>query len=364
MKTILALIQKEFRQVRRDRAMLAVIFVMPVIQLFILGFAVNNDVVNLSMAVVDRKASETTRGLIEGFRTSGRFARIIPADRVQDARVLMDQQEVNLILVIPEAFTDAVAGASGRPAPLQIIVDGVESNTALVATGYARGIIRHFFLDRTGTAEPLLHEIALYNPELESAYGYVPGILAVLLTIITMLLTALGLVKEKEIGTLEQLNVTPIRPIQLIAGKILPFAILGGLSFTIAGTVAWFVYGLIMNGTVLTLAVMVLLYMGTTLSLGILASTLAATQQQAVFTTWFFLVVNILMSGFMFPIENMPDALQSITVVIPLKHFITAIREIMLKGASLSDLHREVTALGILSAVLFVLSVLKFRKTA
>lgn len=364
MKTVLALIQKEFRQVRRDRAMLAVIFVMPVIQLFVLGFAVNNDVVNLAMAVVDRDPSAASRGLIEAFATSGRFAEIRSMSRVRDARSLMDRQKINLILVIPESFSNAVAAGSIRRGSLQVIVDGVESNTALVASGYARGIINRYLRDTADISSPFLQDIALYNPELESTYGYVPGILAVLLTIITMLLTALGLVKEKEIGTLEQLNVTPIRPIQLIAGKVIPFAILGGLSFAIAGAVAWLVYGLIMNGTLLALATMVLLYMGTTLSLGILASTLASTQQQAIFTAWFFLVVNILMSGFMFPIANMPKVLQRVTIAIPLKHFMTAIREIMLKGATLSDLHREILALTILGVFLFGLSVMKFRKTA
>ncbi len=362
MRTILYIMQKEFRQVLRDRAMLSVIFIMPMIQLFVLGFAINNDVLNLGVAVVDYARTPESRHLTERFRSSGRFSPVFHVERPDMARAMMDRQQVNLILVIPRDFS--VELESGRIPAVQVIVDGVESNTALVASGYAQGIINRHIRDFYDRDRPLVMEsTALYNPELESSYGYVPGILAVLLTIITTLLTALGLVKEKEIGTLEQLNVTPITSLQLLLGKVLPFAVLGGLSFSASAVVAFFVYGLIMNGSVWTLGVLTLLYMLVTLSMGVLASTLAGTQQQAVFAAWFMLVANILMSGFMFPIDNMPLALQKATLIIPLRHYVTGIRAIMLKGAGLNDLRFELIVLGAIGLSLFTGSVLAFRKT-
>lgn len=362
MRTIFYLMQKEFRQVLRDRAMLGVIFLMPMVQLFVLGFAINNDVINLAVAVVDDAGTAQSRHLAERFRASGRFSPVFHVERRETARELMDRQRINLILVIPRNFSTELE--SGRIPPVQVIVDGVESNTALVASGYAQGIIaRHIREAIDGGRPDVIASSALYNPELESSYGYVPGILAVLLTIITALLTALGLVKEKEIGTLEQLNVTPITSFQLLLGKVLPFAVLGGVSFAVSAVVAFFVYGLIMNGSVVTLGVLTLIYMLATLNTGVLASTLAGTQQQAVFAAWFMLVANILMSGFMFPIDNMPVALQKATLIIPLRHYVTGIRAIILKGAGLADLQVEMMFLGAIGICLFFASVLAFRKT-
>ncbi|MBN1355416.1 ABC transporter permease [bacterium] len=355
------LIRKEFLQVLKDRPMMAIIFIMPLVQLFILGYAITTDVKNIPLGFLDHDRSADSRALIQWFEQSGRFSPILHCENPQAVQMAFDKAEISLAVVIAKDFSRNLLRS--EPSRIQIIADGVDSNTSLIAAGYARKILtRHFALKYPEFSPGEVRFRAFYNPELESAFTIVPGIISLLLMIVTSLLTAMGLVREREIGTLEQLNVTPIRPVELILGKILPFVILGGIVFTLGLTVALVWFKIPMEGALGTLVLFVAIFLLVTLGLGVFISTVTSTQQQAVFLSWFVLVVSVLMSGFMFPISNMPAAMQKVTYAIPLRYFITALREILLKGATAADLTLEWQALSGLGAVIFLLAVLKFRK--
>ena len=361
MGVIIHLMRKEFLQLFKDKPMLGVIFIMPVIQLFILGFAITTDIKNVALEIQDQDRSETSRELIRSILESGRFILVPDPGRIQDIRNDLFRSKASIAVIIPNGFQKSLS--TPDPSRLQLLVDGVDSNTALVAAGYTRRIVTQFFLNVLHQPIPVNVKIlSFYNPSLESKFNIIPGIIAFLLTIVTMLLTALGLVREKEIGTLEQLNVTPIKPWQLIAGKLFPFVIVGTVEFFFSLMVAMLIFRIPMVGSIIPLAVMMLVYLLTTLGLGLFVSTITSTQQQAVFVAWYILVMSILMSGFMFPISNMPELLQKITYLIPLRYFITAIRNILLKGAELSDLMFELKILGMMGTFILGAAVLNFRK--
>jgi drug efflux transport system permease protein len=361
MRVILHIVRKEFLQILKDRPMMAVIFVVPIVQLLILAYAITTDVTNISMAVLDHDRSVESRDLITKFAVSGRFnvaKNLSTMDAIQDA---FDRGDISIAVIVGPDFERHLFRR--EPASIQIIADGVDSNTALIAAGYARRIISGHFSAKYSWLSPGEVRIrAFYNPELISRFTIIPGIMALLLMIVTTLLTAMGLVREREIGTLEQLNVTPIRPVQLIAGKIIPFVILGSVVFSLAMAVAVMWFHVPMTGSYGTLAVSLGMYLLATLGLGMFISTVTATQQQAVFLSWFILVVSVLMSGFMFPISNMPEMLQKVTYLIPLRYFITILREILLKGATLADLGFQWQMLTMLGSIIFLLAVAKFRK--
>jgi len=340
MGVIWHLIRKEFLQVLRDRAMLGVIFVMPIVQLFVLGYAVTTDVRNIPVGIVDADHSQESRAVIERLCNFPRFKIHSISDTSERIQTLIDNGEISLGIIFPREFSRRIN--RGQSPQIQMIMDSVDSNTSLIASGYSRGILTKYFreMDRSNSQMDieLVRIQAFYNPELESRFTIVPGIVALLLTVITMLLTALSLVKERELGTLEQLSVTPINPIQLIIGKILPFAVLGGVALTVALTVAFLHFKIPLEGNLGTLILFTALYLLTTLGLGMFISTVTSTQQQALFMAWFILVMSVLMSGFMFPISNMPVILQKVTYLIPLRYYITVLREILLKGTSILDL--------------------------
>lgn len=358
---ILHLIRKEFLQILKDRPMLAVIFVMPIIQLFVLGYAITTDVRNIPLAVFDYDRTTFSRTITREIFTTDYFIRVELEKRPEAMHRAFNRGDISVAVVIPEGFSDDVQ--QSMPGELQIVVDGVDSNTALIAAGYIRSILAQFFQELSGIDfTDNVRVRSFYNPQLESKFTIVPGIIGILITVITMLLTALGLVREKEIGTLEQLNVTPIRPFQLILGKILPFIILGGIDFALGMLIAQTWFHIPMAGNYGTLFIVTATFLLTTLGLGMFISTISSTQQQAVFVAWFILVMSILMSGFMFPISNMPPLLQKITYAIPLRYFVSALREILLKGASLAELTFQMKALGILGLVIFISSILTFKK--
>jgi ABC-2 type transport system permease protein len=361
MRAILHLMRKEFLQVMKDRAMLGIIFFIPIVQLFILGYAITTDITNIALIIEDRDNTSESRALLDRFAHSPLFHLVDRRIRNEDKSDEFDRGSAVLTIVIDSDFESALRRQT-VPA-IQLLVDGVDSNSALVAAGYARSIIishlrQKLQLPFTSAMQPR----ALYNPTLESKFTVVPGIVALLLTIVTMLLTALGLVREREIGTLEQLNVTPIRKIELIIGKVLPFAILGSIAFTIAMTVAVLQFHIPVSGSYGTLALFTGVYFMTSLGLGILVSTVTSTQQQAVFFAWFILVASILMSGFMFPISNMPVFLQKITYAIPLRYYIAALRDILLKGSGIGDLSTQLISLVAFGIGILGFSIIKFRK--
>jgi ABC-2 type transport system permease protein len=373
-KSVLHLIRKEMRQVFRDPTMLRVIFIVPLMQLFVLGYAITFDVKNLGMTVVDRDGSNASRELIERFSHNEHFNVRRIADPPGGLEPLLRRGDAVVALMIPRHFgRDLESGA--RP-EIQILLDGTNSNTSGIALGYCNRIIVRFMSDRIGEglvrAADILRSVRFiepkarvwYNPELKSSYFMIPGIVCILLTIVTMLLTGLSIVREREAGTLEQLLVTPLRPWQIIAGKTIPFAILGIADMALATTVGVLWFKVPVVGNVAVLALMALAFIVTTLGLGVLISTLAGTQQQALFITWFFLQMFILMSGIFYPIENMPRWAQAITLIDPVRYIVAVVRELFLKGAGLRELWPELRALLIIGVCVFTFATLRFQKRA
>jgi ABC-2 type transport system permease protein len=372
MQQILYILRKEFQQILRDRFMLAVLFVVPIVQLFILAYAITTDVKHLSTVICDLDRSAASRELVEAFHHSGYFDLNHFTSRQKDIKRYLDAEKAVIGLVIPVNFSRELK--SGTSPNVQILLDGQNSNSSVIAMGYSQRIIQQFMMQKlkdTLRKNPdvaeMIHQVepetrVWYNPNLKSAYYMIPGIIALLLTMITALLTSLAIVREREIGTLEQLMVTPIRPYQLILGKIIPFAVLGYIEFSIAMVIAVIWWRIPFIGSIPTLAAYIAAYILTTLGLGVFISTTVKTQQQALFFCWFFIIFALLMSGFFFPIENMPESLQYLTYLDPLRYFISVMRELILKGAGFKQMWQEMAALIIFGAVIFSLSVLRFQK--
>jgi ABC-2 type transport system permease protein len=372
MQQIIYLIRKEFRQVLRDKAMLRIIFVAPLIQLVLLGYAITTDIKNIPIVICDLDNSHESRELVRGFEHAGRF---IITGRISDRSGIsdyLDSGTASLVLAIPQNFARDLKNQQSPQ--VQILVDGQDSNSSLIAIGYANQIIRSFITDQmvdVVLSNPIkaqgIHLIepeinVWYNPNLVAKNYMVPAIVALLLTIITSVLTAMGIVREKEIGTLEQLMVTPIKPYQLMIGKTVPFAILGFFEVVFALTVAKLWFNIPIVGNLLEFALFTLVFMFTTLGVGIFVSASAKTQQQAMFMAWFFMVFAIIMSGFMFPIENMPRVLQYLTYLNPLRYFLTIVRELFLKGSGFVHLWQQGLIMLVFSISILMLAAIRFEK--
>ena len=364
------MMQKEFRQIFRDRPMMGIIFIVPLVQLLILAFAITTDVKHIKMSVVDFDKSTISREIIRAFSQTERFEIM---DFTQDFHKIdndMRAWKTQIALVIPSGFSKDMQRGS-RP-QIHISVDGVDGNTAGIALGYAQAILVKYGLECNPPGLSLvsrspLHIVNMvermwYNLELDSQQFMVPGIVVVLLTIIPMMLSAMSLVKEKEIGTLEQLMVTPLRKHQLLLGKIIPFLILSYLELAIVMTVAILLFNIAMNGSYLLLAFLSFLYLITTIGLGIFISTFTHTQQQAMFVAWFFMVFMIIMSGFFIPIDNMPRSLQAFTYLNPMRYFMAIIRDIFQKGSSFLYLVKDSAMMTFYGIIIISLAVIKFRK--
>ncbi|NIR51780.1 ABC transporter permease [candidate division KSB1 bacterium] len=371
MQPILYLIQKEFRQIFRDKPMLFIIFFAPLVQMTILGFAITIDITNVSTVIVDHDKSPISREIARAFEHNSYFVVKGYVDGESEIRKRIDAWEAQIAIVIPNDFArDLNLGL--RP-EIQVILDAVDGNTAGIAFGYVRGVLANFTVDIIQSNPHLaaqMREASVtdpqtrmwYNLDLESKNYMVPGLIAVLLTLVSMFLSSMGLVREKEIGTLEQLMVTPIKTWQLILGKVLPFLILGFVALAIMLVVAFVVFQLSLAGSIVLLFALSTLYLLSTLGLGIFISTLAQTQQQAMFISWFFMIFLIFMSGFLFPIENMPAVVQKITYADPMRYFVIILREIFLKGSSAKFLVNEILSLTGMGLIILGLSTLKFQK--
>jgi ABC-2 type transport system permease protein len=371
MKRILYLIQKEFRQIQRQKVYLGLIFIMPILQIVVLGFAITTDVKNVPIAIADEDHSIMSRRLTDAFSKNQSFNFLGLSPSMDSALELMKEGKVRLILDVPRHFERDLKN-SEHPL-VQAIVDGVDGNSAGVALAYVTQIgvnlQKEWFL-ASGMFDPSIMDIHLteietrmvYNPDLESKNNIVPGILAVLLMVVTAFLTGMSIVREREIGTLEQLMVTPIRNKELILGKVIPMLLVAFLLFNVGILGAGFVFGLWIKGNLFTLYIMVVLFCMSTLGLGIFASTLAKTQQQAMFIAWFFMVFAILMSGFFIPIENMPQSIQLLTYLNPVRYFMVIIREIYLKGTGFFYLWKEGAAMAAFGLLTFISASLRFNK--
>lgn len=342
------LVQKEFIQIVRDPRMLALVLVSPVLQLLLFGYAATTDIKEVTSVVVDQDKTYESRELLRAFGASGYFRFQYPTDNVQDITTLLDRGKVSLALHVPHGFARDLK--RGQPAEVQIIVDGTDSNTASIVLNYAAGAVSRFsgqVLERRAgrlrILVPRLPQIdnrvrAWYNPDLKSVNFMVPGVISQILLIVTLMLTSLAVVREREIGTLEQLIVTPIRPYELMLGKLIPFALLGFADVIFIVIVARLWFDVPIAGSIPLLLALSGIFLMTSLGVGLFVSTVSRTQQQAMMTSFFIMQPSILLSGFMIPIENMPPAIQWLTQLIPLRYFVTIIRGIFLKGSGPAEL--------------------------
>jgi ABC-2 type transport system permease protein len=369
---IVCIVRKEFQQLRRDRRMLPIVFISPVIQLLILGYAANLDVRDIPAVVCNLDHSMESRELLEEFFASGYFQAVSYVENHDEVEVRLKDGEATIGIVIPQDFGRKLAADSGPP--LQLIGDGSESSLAVIAFNYASIIVNRYSsrysLDRLGDLPPSLKPVQpdlkiriWYNPELKSRNYMVPGILAMLLMVMTMMLTSLAIVKEKEVGTLEQLMVTPIRPIQLVIGKLIPFILIGAVDIALVILVARLLFGIVIAGSVFLLFALSGVFLISTLGLGLLVSTVSRTQQQAMMTSVFFVMLPmIILSGFVFPIENMPRLIQYATLLFPLRYYFLIVRGVFLKGAGMPELWDETLILFGIGVLILVVSALRFRK--
>ena len=370
MRRVYFLIKKEFKQGLRDPPMLAIIFLVPLIQLFILSWAVTVEVKHLKLGVIDLDRSRESRELLERFAHTEQFDFVWQGENLAAIRPLMKAWKLQAVLVIPRDFgRDLYRGL--RPS-LQLVLDGVDGNSAGIAMGFARKILLDYGIEFLGRPlqrirlKPLhladMEERMWYNPDLSNLQYMVPGIVVILLTILSLMLTGISLVKEKEIGTLEQLIVTPLKRHQLIAGKIIPFLMLAYLELGIVLTVAVSYFNIRMAGSYLLLGGLSLVYLFATLGLGIFISTVTSSQQQAMFVGWFIVVFMILFRGFFIPIPNMPPILQKLTYLNPMRYAVSIVRDIFQKGSALPYLWKDVVPLTAFSVLIFSFSVLTFHK--
>jgi ABC-2 type transport system permease protein len=359
------LVRKEFLQVFRDPALLRMVLLLPVVQLFVFGYAANTDLKNVRLSVLDESRSRESRRLVEAFYQSGVFIPGPAPSRPDDIERLLTEGKAEIGIRIPAGYARDLA--EGKQAIVGVLVDGVNSSSAGRAQGYAEQILLREAV--RGSAGPVEGRARIegetrfyYNPELRSRHYMVPGIVVLIITIISSMLTGAAVVRERETGTLEQLLVSPLSPAQLIAGKTIPFAILAFADLAFATTIAVLWFRIPLEGSVLLLAFVALLFLLVTLGGGLLASTVSATQQQAMFTLWFFLVFGILLSGFFYPIENMPRAIRYLTYVNPLRYMMSMVRGIFLRGAALPDVWPDLWKLSLIGIAMFSLAVFRFRK--
>ena len=371
MRVLWRVIVKEFLQIRRDRKMIPVIFVAPIVQITVFGFAVNTDVTNVPTVLVDQDRSAASRDLVGRFVESGYFEIVGTGERAVEVDRWLVTSKAQLGLVIGQGFGSALS--SSRKAAVQLVVDGTDAASANIALGYASAVVRDFGatvqerrLRAAGTALPGRAELVprvFYNPDLRSRWFYVPAVLAMILMVMTMLLSAMGVVREKEIGTMEQLIVTPLRPWQLLVGKLLPFALIGLFQMCVATAVTVFGFGVPLRGSFVLLFCLTALFILSTLGLGLFVSTLVQNQQQAMMGAVFAAMVPMIyLSGLIFPIENMPPAIQLVTYVIPLRYYAEIIRGVFLRGSGIGVLWPEALVLLGMGVGILTAASLRFRK--
>ena len=370
---ILTLLRKEFRSVLRDPRMRLVIFGLPVIQTMIFGYAVTLDVRHVPLAIVDRDNTVASRELVTRFTGSAYFDEVARTFDDDEARALIDSTRAAAVLQIDAGFERRLH--AGQPAPVQLIVDGADSNTARYVVNYASIIAatagNATTLDQTlrlaGRILPVgsvdLQPRAWFNADLESRHFYVPGIISLLVMLISLMLTSMAIVREKEVGTIEQVMVTPIRPIEFILGKTAPFAVIGFIDVALVSAVALFWFKIPFRGSFALLLGGVALFLLSTLGIGLFISTVSRTQQQAMMTTFFFFFPAMLFSGFIFPIANMPEFFQWLSLVNPLRYILVIIRGVFLKGVGFDVLWHQYAALAALGLCVLAIAVSRFRKT-
>lgn len=359
------MVVKEFIQIFRDKRMKAIVFVIPLLQTMVFGYAVTMDVNNIPTAVYDLDRSYESRELVRRLTASSYFDVLYTPGSPAEVQDLLDRSQVTVAIQINRGFS---ADLHRRiPTAVQLLVDGTDSNTGIVALDYANRIILTYARDLAPAGPSLparidLRQRAWYNPELKSKNYNVPGVIAMVIMLTSLLLTSMAVVREREIGTMEQLMVTPLRPAELILGKTIPFAIIAFFDMILVTVFGVLVFDIPIRGSFLLLTLSTAIYLLSILGVGLVISTVAKTQQQALMSTFLFYMPAVLLSGFMFPIENMPDFFQYLTYANPLRYFLIIIRGLFLKGNGIDILWPQMVALLAIGIVVIAYSTLRFRK--
>ena len=366
---------KEFRHILRDPRSLTITILMPILMTLLYGYAVNLDIKNIKLAVLDYDNSAPSRELLSSFYTSGYF--LPPSEQVSltDPERMLKSGDANAVLVIQPGFAEAVDEIKANPAAffgdgdtyqLGIVIDGSDANVAAAASSYAGIIILQYIKQKLPPGFEIpgvnISQQVLYNPDLKSSHFFVPGLIAIILMMISALLTSITITREKETGTMEQLLTSPVTPQQIIVGKVLPYvflALLDGILILIFGV---FHFGVPFTGSVILLFVFMTVYVVAALSIGVLISTLARTQQVAMMAAILVTVLpSVMLSGFIFEVKMMPDFLQYVTYIIPARYFVVIIRAIMLKGAGMMELWPQAAALVVMTLALLGISAKRFK---
>jgi ABC-2 type transport system permease protein len=373
MRSVLYIMWKETLELRQDPRIFSIIFIAPILQLTILGYAATTDVRNIPVVIVDADRSAASQELISRFTAVSTFSIVDVVASINEVDPYLAGGRAWMALAIPPDYGEALA--TGRPSALQIVADGSDASSINIAMGYASNLIATRAQD---LVEQQLRSSASsgrppgglearvrvwFNPRLESRYFMLPGIFALLLLVVTSNLSSMAIVREREVGTLEQLNVTPLGRVQLILGKLLPYGVIGMIDALIVLLVILFWFKVPLLGSFWLLFAMSCVYLLTTLGLGLFISTISNTQQQAMMTsTFFFMTPMMYLSGFIFPIENMPAAIQPVTYLIPLRYFVIILRGIFLKGVGLETLWPQALGLLLWGLVILSLAILRSSK--
>jgi len=373
------IVRKEFIEVLRDPRLRLTIMLPPLIQLLIFGYTVNLDIEHAQIGWMDLDRTPASRDLLASFQGSPRFSIVATPQSEAEVQYLLDAGDVQgVVRVLPNFERDI---RRGEPAPVQILIDGSNSNTASLLSSYIATAISDYtgnvlasqqnlrIMSRSPTSPPNLaapnlvsHPRVWFNPDLKSRNYFIPGVVVNIIMIVTLGLTAQAIVREKELGTMEQLLVTPIRPVEIILGKTLPFAVIGLVDVVLVISAALLIFRTPLHGSVVLLFGCAILFLLTTLGAGLFISTISRTQQQAMLSTFFFTAPAFMLSGFMFPIRNMPLPVQYLTYLDPLRYFMEIVRSIFLKGAGASLLWRDMLALLVYGVAILGLSAARFRK--
>jgi ABC-2 type transport system permease protein len=377
---IRVILRKELIQALREPRMRVLLFIPPILQLLIFGFAVNLDVDHTRIAWMDLDGTPMSRELRAKFQGSGRFDVVAEPASEEEVQRVLDRGEAQAVVRIAPEFERDVR--RGRPTQVQVLVDGTNSNTASLVAGYAGALIADFsaaasaaqttsrVLARGGASPPPMNAPQVvartrvwFNPDLHSRNYFVPGVVANIIFMLTLMLTAMAIVREKEIGTMEQLMVTPIRPIELMIGKTLPFAFVGLFEVALITSAALLIFHTPFRGSVLLLFFCSALFLMTSLGAGLFLSTISHTQQQAMMMNFFFSTPAFMLSGFAFPIRNMPVAVQWLTYLNPLRYFMEIVRGLFLKGVGVEALWPQMVCLAVYGVAALALSALRFHKS-
>lgn len=378
-RRIREIIRKELLQTLRHPRMRIALIGPPLVQLIVFGYAVSLDVDHIRMGWMDEDRTPASLDLLAAYQGSGRFELRRVAETESEVQQLLDRGDVQVVIRVPRGLHRDIE--RNRPTAVQILIDGTNSNTAELISGYAVQVASSYsaglvvqqesrdLMARIGMGSINLHAPRLetrtrvwFNSDLRSRNYYVPGVVVNIIMIVTVMLTSMAIVREKEMGTMEQLMVTPIRPIELMLGKTVPFAGVGLVDMMLTTSVALFLFGIPFRGSPLLLGLAALPFLLTCLGTGLLVSTISRTQQQALMASFFFAIPAFMLSGFVFPIRNMPIAVQYLTYLNPLRYFIEIVRSIFLKGTGLSVIWPQLLALGVYGVSLILLSATRFRK--